>query len=91
MNTSILFIATLIIVGLVVLVLVLYLILIIVALRRAGNHLSDLVGGLHKIVQDSNPLARQLTTINDALGSLHGGLSSVDKHLVSIAKVLKLV
>ncbi len=91
MNSSILFIATLVIVGLLVLVLVIYLILIIIALRKAGNQLQVLAGGLQKIVADSSPLAGKLGTINSALNSLHGGLSSVDNHLITIAKVLKLV
>lgn len=88
---SILFPATLIIVGLLVLVLVIYLVLIIVALRRAGTHLENLAGGLQKIVDDTAPLSGNVTTINGALTQLHGGLSAVDGHLVAIAKVLKLV
>lgn len=86
-----LFIATLIIVGLVVLVLVIYLVLIIIALRRAGTHLKLLAGGLQKIVDNTAPLPNKLETINGALFQLHGGLTSVDKHLVGIAKVFKLV
>ena len=91
MTASTLFIATLIIVGLVVVVLVLYLILIIVALRRAGTHLEQLAGGLQKIADDTTPLPDKLGTINGALSQLHGGLTSVDNHLVGIAKVFKLV
>lgn len=77
-------------VALVVLVLVIYLIGIIIALRKAGNHLKDLAGGLKKIENDSTPLAAHLTTVNGALDQLHGGLSSVNKHLAAIAGVLKL-
>lgn len=91
MNASILFIATLVIVGLLVTVLVIYLVLIIVALRKAGNQLQTLAEGLHKIVDDSSPLAGKLGTINSALIKLQGGLSSVDNHLINVAKVLKLV
>ena len=91
MDKSILFFATVIIALLVVVVLVVYLILIIVALRKAGTNLEQLAGGLQKIADDSEPLAEHLGTINGALTQLHGGLSSVDKHLVGIAKVLKLV
>tara|TARA_R100000935_G_scaffold21665_1_gene40097 strand:- start:12480 stop:12755 length:276 start_codon:yes stop_codon:yes gene_type:complete len=91
MNASILFIATLVIVGLLVTVLVIYLILIIVALRRAGNQLQTLAGGLQKIVDDSSPLAGKVGTINSALIKLQEGLSSVDNHLINVAKVLKLV
>lgn len=91
MNPTILFIATLVIVGLLVTVLVIYLILIIVALRRAGNQLETLAGGLQKIVEDSTPLSGKIGTINSALSTLQGGLSSVDNYLVNVAKVLKLV
>ena len=91
MTESTLFIATLVIVGLVVVVLVIYLVLIIVALRRAGSHLEELAGGLQAIIDDTNPLADKLGTINGALSQLHGGLSSVDNHLIGIAKVFKLV
>jgi len=90
MSTSFLFIATLVIVALLVLVLVVYLIMIIVALRKAGTHLKELAGGLQKIAKDTKPLNEKVTTINGALEQLLGGLSSVDGHLVSIAKVLKL-
>lgn len=91
MNTDILFIATLIIVGLLVLVLVVYLILIIVALRRAGTNLKDLTGGLLQIRDNTTPLGEKVSVINSALQKLHSGLASVDGHLVDIAKVLKLV
>ncbi|EAR16103.1 hypothetical protein [Robiginitalea biformata] len=90
MNSSTLFIATIIIVTLLVLVLVVYLVLIIVALRRAGTHLEGLAGGLQKIQDDTSPLGEKVGVINGALEKLHGGLSSVDSHLVAIAKVLKL-
>ena len=90
MSTSILYPATLVIVALVVLVLVIYLVLIIVALRRAGTNLEKLAGGLQKIVDDSKPLSGHLGTINGTLSSLLEGLISVDKHLVGIARVLKL-
>ncbi|WP_291779885.1 hypothetical protein [Cecembia sp.] len=91
MTAYTLYIATMIIVGLVVLVLVIYLLLIIAALRRAGTHLKQLAGGLQKIVDNTGPLPNKLDVINGALLQLHGGLSSVDKHLVGIAKVFKLV
>jgi len=86
MDSTTLFIATLIIVTLLVLVLVVYLILIIVALRRAGTHLEGLAGGLQKIQDDTGPLGEKVGVINGALGQLHAGLSSVDSHLVAIAK-----
>ena len=43
-----------------------------------------------QIENDTAPLAEKLTTINGALDTLHGGLSSVNTHLGAIAKVLKL-
>tara|TARA_B100000780_G_scaffold156103_1_gene109175 strand:- start:4451 stop:4726 length:276 start_codon:yes stop_codon:yes gene_type:complete len=91
MNSSILFIATVIIVLLLVLVLVTYLILIIVALRKAGTDLKQLAGGLQKVVSNTNPLGDNINTINGALSKLHSGFSSVDVNLVAIAKVLKIV
>lgn len=82
---------TVIIVALVVVVLVAYLILIIIALRRAGNHLAGLAGGLQQIADDSAPLKEKVDVINGALTQIHGGLRSIDGRLVTIAKVLKLV
>ncbi len=85
-----LFIATLIVVALVVLVLVIYLVGVIIYLFRGAGHLRDLAAGLQKIENDTLPLSEKLTVINGALEQLHGGLSSVNTHLVSIARVLKL-
>lgn len=82
---------TLAIVAIVVLVLVVYLVLIIVALRRAGDYLEELAGGLQQIASDSRPLSGHLATINTALSTLGDGLGAVDKNLIQIAKVLKLV
>ncbi len=91
MDTSLLFILTLLIAGLLVLVLVIYLVLIILALRKAGDHLEQLAGGLQKVVDNTAPLPEHLGTINHALRSLQQGLSPVDKHLLEIARVLKVV
>ena len=85
-----LFIATLIIVALVVLVLAIYLIGVIIYLFRAAKHLEVLAGGLKKIENDTVPLSEKLSIINGALDQLHGGLVSVNKHLGAIAWVLKL-
>lgn len=74
----------------VVAVLVVYLIMIIIALRRAGDHLAKLAGGLQVIVDNSQPLERHLTTINAALGELQQGLGSVDNNLVGVAEVFEL-
>ena len=91
MTAYALYIATLAIVGLLVLVLVIYLILIIVALRRAGTHLKNLALGLDKIAKDTKPLEGKVGVINGALTKLSEGLLSVDGHLIKIAKVFKLV
>lgn len=85
-----LFIATLIVVALVVLVLVIYLVGIIIYLFRGAAHLKELAGGLQKIENDTAPLADKLTTVNGALDQLLNGFSSVNSHLASIARVLKL-
>lgn len=74
----------------VVAVLVVYLVLIIVALRQAGNHLAKLAGGLQAIVDNTQPLPGHVATINNALGTLHGGLESIDANLVGVAQVFKL-
>ncbi len=87
---SLLALITLVVVGLVVVVLVVYLVGIIVALRRAGDELERLAGGLQKVVDDTAPLTAQVGTINDALGRLHEGLRSVDRHLVGVARVMRL-
>lgn len=85
-----LFIATLIVVALIVLVLVIYLTGVIIYLFRGAKHLKELAGGLKQIEIDTNPLAEKLTTINGALDTLHGGLSSVNTHMGAIARVLRL-
>jgi uncharacterized protein YoxC len=87
---SLLTIITLVIVLVVVLVLVVYLVGIILALRRAGNELERLAGGLQKIVDDTTPLKERVGTINGALGQLREGLGSVDRHLVGVARAMKL-
>lgn len=76
--------------AIVVVVLVIYLILIIVALRRAGDHLANLAGGLQAIIDNTQPLEGHLTTINGALGNLQTGLNSVDGNLVGVAEVFEL-
>lgn len=90
MDTSILYPATLVIAGVVVLVLVVYLIGIIIALRKAGTHLEELVDGLQQIADDTDPLAGRLAGINETMAELRRALSSVDHQLVSIARIFKL-
>lgn len=74
----------------VVVVLVIYLVGIIIALRRAGDHLAALAGGLQAIIDNTAPLAGHLTTINGALSALDEGLEAVDDNLVGVAGVFKL-
>ncbi len=83
--------ATIVVALIIVLALVYYLVSIIVALRRAGNHLAALAGGLQAIVDHSAPLEPHLTTINGALGTLEEGLDAVDEDLVAAAQVMNLV
>lgn len=73
----------------VVLALVVYLLGIIIALRRASQNLSQLAGGLDQVVQNTEPLADKLTTINEALGQVLNGLVAVDGHLAATARLLK--
>lgn len=80
---------TLLLVLVVVLALVVYLVGIIVALRRANSHLYELADGLAAIVEDTEPLPDKLTTINDALSELLTRLTNVDRHLASVAKLLR--
>ena len=42
----------------IVVVLVVYLVLTIVALRRAGDHLANLAGGLQAIIDNTQPLEK---------------------------------
>ena len=81
---------TLAVVLIVVVVLVVYLVAIIAALRRAGDNLEKLAGGLHATVDNTAPLADHLTTINGALSTLQAGLGSVDEKLVGVADVFEL-
>ena len=79
---------TLAVVLIVVAALVVYLLGIIVALSRANKNLQQLAGGLDQIVRDTQPLSDKLTTINNALTKLLGGLVGVDGHLAAVAKLL---
>lgn len=74
----------------VVLALLYYLVRIILALRGANRNLYQLADGLVKIEQDTQPLESKLNTINGALAQLLAGLLSVNAHLASVVKMLKL-
>lgn len=79
---------TLAVAAIIVLALVYYLVNIILALRRAGDHLEKLVGGLEAIRDHTQPLPGHISTINTALLNLLTNLKAVDANLVSIARVL---
>ena len=89
--TTVLAFASILVAAIVVVALVIYLVAIIIALRRAGDNLQALAGGLQQIVTDSAPLTGHLTTINGALGTLDAGLTSADGHLVGVAEAFELV
>jgi hypothetical protein len=80
---------TLLVAAVVVVVLVGYLIAAGLALTRANRSVAQLAAGLEAIQAHSHPLPEQLTTINNALGTLLGGLRSVDSHLIGIRKVFR--
>lgn len=72
----------------VILVLVVYLAGIIYYLRRADQHLTQLVGGLQAIRGHAEPLPKHLTTINGALAMLLRDLQRIDQHLLGVNRVL---
>lgn len=74
--------------AIVILVLVVYLIGIIYYLRRADQHLIQLVGGLQAIQGHAEPLPTHLTTINGALAALLRDLQATDRHLLGVNRVL---
>ncbi|GAC1556163.1 MAG: hypothetical protein NVS4B8_03740 [Herpetosiphon sp.] len=81
--------ATLGLTGVVVGVVATYLILVAVALTRANQNLTKLVGGLEAIRDNTAPLAPDLTAINGAAGTLHDGLLAVDTHLREILRLVR--
>ena len=86
MNTidQILFVATLVVVAIVVLVLAYYLLGIIVALRQANANLTKLAAGLEAIQRNTDALGGDLGKINGAAVILRDGLSSVAGHLAKV-------
>lgn len=74
--------------AIVILVLVGYLLGIIYYLRRADQHLVQLVGGLRAIQGHAEPLPGHLTTINGALATLLRDLQTTDRHLLGVNRVL---
>lgn len=90
MNSSFLYPATLVIVGLIVLALVFYLTMIIIYLRRAGTKLKKLKDKLEKVSKDTHPLTKHITTINNNLEDLLQGMNSVNGHFAGLVQILKL-
>lgn len=80
---------TLLVAGAIVAVLASYLILIAAALIRANRNLTKLVGGLQAIRDNTAPLAQDLSTINDAAGTLQARLKAVDEHLRGIIQLVR--
>lgn len=80
----ILFMATLVVVAIVVLVLAYYLLGIIAALRRANANLTKLAGGLEASRHNTDALEGDLGKINGAALKLRDGLRSVAGHLSKV-------
>lgn len=70
-------------------VVAIYLILIFVALKRAGDHLAALAGGLVKIREDTGPLEGKIETINGGLAGLLPPLVAVGDNLAAIVDVAR--
>ncbi len=85
-----LLILTLITVALVVIALAGYLILIAWALLAARRSVASIADGLEAVAGHTQPLPEKLTTINEALTALLGGLRVADGHLGRAATVFKL-
>lgn len=81
---------TLVTVALVVLALAGYLIGIALALLDARKSVAAIADGLEAVEGHTHPLPEKLTTINEALTALLGGLRVADGHLGRAAKVFKL-
>ena len=80
---------TLLVAGAIVAVLASYLILIAAALIRANRNLTKLVGGLEAIRDNTAPLAEDLSTINDAAGTLQARLRAIDENLRGIIQLVR--
>ncbi len=89
MSQEILINATWVAVALVVLLLVVYLTGVLIALRRAGNHLERLAGGLKQVASHTGPFEGRIETINGALQELESGLAAVDVNLMGIIRVFQ--
>jgi hypothetical protein len=68
-------------------VVAIYLILIFIALKRAGDHLEALAGGLVRVQEDTGPLEDKVGTINGGLAGLAPPLLAVNGNLAAIVEV----
>jgi len=75
-------------VAVVVVVLAVHLILIALSLMRANKNLTQLVGGLEAIRDNTAPLAEDLSTINGVAVTLLHRLVELDDHLQGINRLL---
>lgn len=82
---------TLVTVALVVVALAGYLIAIAWQLVQARKSVAAIADGLEAVAGHTQPLPDKLTTINDALGQLLGGLRTADGHLGRTAKAFRLL
>lgn len=64
-----------------------HLVFIYVALKRAGDHLEALAGGLSQISDDTGPLEDRVSTINGGLGGLVQPLLATNDNLAKIVAV----
>jgi hypothetical protein len=78
---------TLIAVALVVLALAGYLTAIAWSLSRTCKSVAAIADGLEAVRAHARPLPDKLTTINGALGALHGGLEAAASHVDRASRV----
>lgn len=80
---------TLLTTGTVVVLLVVYLVPTAVALFRADRNLSKLIGELEAVRDNTAPLSKDLTSINDATAALRGHLIGADVKLHAAIQALR--
>lgn len=64
-----------------------HLVFIYLALKRAGDHLEALAGGLVRIRDDTEPLEPRIAAINGGLGVLVGPLLATNDNLAKIVAI----
>jgi hypothetical protein len=85
--TGVLTVISLVLVLAIVLIVAYHLIGIYLALKRGGDHLEKLAGGLVKIQNDTADLNAKVDTINGGLSSLVAPLLGANDNLAAIVKV----